>query len=197
MPKTGLDLLAGSYESRDNPMSFQRTMNLYPEASESKAGLMGWPGKTLLSAALAADRGMYDFEGTYLQVMAQSLYTVNMSDGSRVNIGEIAGTARCTFSSNAGQCVIANGEGRVYLYNLTTLSELTDADLNSPYFADMLNNQWIYSNNKTTNAFDVSDAAFPGTVNSLNTASAESAGDVLIRPYVFKQIFMADGVTNV
>lgn len=196
MPTVALDLLGESYESRTKPLEFQRTVNFYPELTSSgKGGLMSFPGTVSVVPDLASnsDRGLYDFEGTTVQVLAQGFYTVNLTLGTRTLIGEILGSARCTFSSNAGLLVIANGSGLIYQYNGSTLSQITDSDLESPYFAAHINNQWIYSNNKTTGRWVSSNAGAPDLVDGLNYATAESNGDILIRPYVFRQQLLLFG----
>ena len=196
MPNVPLDLFGESYESRTKPLEYQRTINLYPEITSSgKGGLMSWPGKSALSAAIGTniERGFYDFDGTYVQVVQTSLYSVDMATGVRTTLGTIDGTTRCVFASNAGLLVIANGSGKVYQYNGTALTEITDSDLESPYFVDHLNNQWIFGNDGTTGRWMTSDAGVPSSVSGLNIATAESKGDVLYRPYVFKQQLLLFG----
>lgn len=196
MPNVSLDLFGESYESRAKPLEFQRTVNLYPEITTSgNGGLMSFPGKSQVIADFSANsfRGAYDFEGTYVAVLADSLYTIDLTAGTRTLIGEVAGSARCTFASNAGFLIIANGEGLIYQYTGGVLSTVTDTDLETPYFVAHLNNQWIYSNNKTTGRWGVSDAGVPSSINGLNYATAESNGDILVRPYVFRQQLLLFG----
>lgn len=198
MPNVALDILGESYESRAKPLENQRTLNMYPEITTSgKGGLMSFPSpvEIIPDVSPEADRGLYDFEGAYYQVVATSLYSVDLSAGTQTLIGSIGGSSRCTFASNAGVMVIANGEGQVYQYNssTSTLSEITDADLESPFYVAQLNNQWIYPNNKTTGRWVVSNAGDAATIDGLNYASAESNGDVLHRPYVFRQQLLLFG----
>lgn len=190
MPNAQLDIFGESYESRAKPLEFQRTVNLYPEITkQGGGGLMSWPGRVSVLPAIGtnSDRGLFDFEGVYVQVLVTTLYSLDLNAGTRTTIGTIPGAARCTFASNAGSLVIANGEGRVFVYDSITLSEITDPELESPFFVDHLNNQWIYGNNKTTDRWVTSNVGTPGTIDGLNYAAAESNGDILIRPYVFRQ----------
>lgn len=196
MPNVALNIIGESYESRGKPLEFQRTVNMYPEVTSSgSAGLMSFPAPVEIIADISpsSERGFYDFEGTFYQVVETSLYSIDFELGARTLIGSIAGSARCTFASNSGVMAIANGEGRIYQYNGTTLTEITDADLESPLYVAQLNNQWIYPNNKTTGRWVVSDAGDPSTIDGLNYASAESNGDILHRPYVFRQQLMLFG----
>ena len=200
MPNAVLDIFGESYESRTKPLEYQRTVNLYPEITTTqKGGLMSWPGPSRVIADFAtdSDRGAYDFEGTYVQVLQTSLYSLDLVAGTRTLLGTIPGTARCTFASNAGLLVIANGEGRIFVYDGVAVVENTDTDLENPFFVAHLNNQWIYSNDKTTGRWVVSNAGAPSTVDGLNYAAAESNGDVLRRPYVFRQQLLLFGAKTI
>ena len=80
MPNVALNIIGESYESRGKPLEFQRTVNMYPEVTSSgSAGLMSFPAPVEIIADISpsSERGFYDFEGTFYQVVETSLYSIN------------------------------------------------------------------------------------------------------------------------
>lgn len=163
------------------------TKNWYPEATpdgRSGAVLLPWWGLQAFGTATETEyRGSHVFNDNLYTVNGTQLYLVN-SAGSYSAIGTILGSGRCIFSDN-GTYMVITCQGNVYSYDGITLTKATDADFESPNANTMLNNQWLYDG--TGDRFCVSDAALPLTIDGLNFAAAESAGDDLVRPYAFNQ----------
>lgn len=189
MPTVAINITGASYKSRSLPLSAQVTQNFYPElvdnqAAKSKFVLHGFPGMKLFGTGNGTDRGMFEHLGTVYRVLSTLLYSVN-SSGIHASLGTIPGTARCIFDGIGSNVVIANGSGSVYVWNGTTLIQVTDPDLESPVSVAHLNNQIIYDGNG--GRFAVSDVGNASSINGLNYATAESNADDLKRVYVFQQ----------
>lgn len=196
--KLPVKFIGGSYKSRSRPLSVQSTVNLYPEynpTGRSDGALQNWPGseRIVTSVAVGADRGSHDFNGVLYKVTGTKLYRVN-SVLAETEIGTIAGSARCIFADNGSNMVIVN-QGTAYSYNGVTLSQITDADLESPDSVAVLNNQFIYDGDG--GRWVVSSPGIPGDIPDVNYASAESNGDDLVRVYVFNQVLYLFGTKTV
>lgn len=190
MPTVPINLTGSSYKSRSLPLSAQVTRNLYPElvdniSAKSRFVLHGFPGMKLFGTASGTDRGMFEHLGTVYRVLSTALYSVD-SSGTHTLLGTIAGTARCIFDGIGSSVVIANGSGTVYVWDGSTLTTVTDVDLESPLCVTHINNQIIYDGDG--GRFASSDVGDATAINSLNYATAESNADDLIRPYTFQQL---------
>lgn len=73
------------------------------------------------------DRGGINWNGLCYRVMGQTLVRIDV-DGSITNIGAIAGTDLVTFDYSFTYLGVAGG-GNLYLYDGTTLTQITDVDL--------------------------------------------------------------------
>ena len=140
--------------------------------------------KNFKTQAGSADRGMLKNQGKLYKVTDTTLYEV-ASDGRHRSLGFIPGSNRCIMSAMGSQIIIANGGGKIYIWDGTTLSQNTDPNLGNPNGVAVLNGQAIYDQG-TGQGFDVSDVGTPGTINGLNNASAESFSDALIIPYAYR-----------
>lgn len=184
-------------ESRSIPSSNQKTINLYPvptPESRTASALMNWPGAKPFSLGLGTgvDRGFHRFQGSLFKVSGGFLQKV-ASNGDQTSIGAIAGINRCIFSNDVNEMVITTG-GTAYSYDGTTLSIITDGDLETPDSNAMLNKQFIYDGDGQR---WVSSAVGDGTdIPAINYAEAESDGDDLRRVYTFRQILYLFGTTE-
>ncbi len=190
MPTIPINLTGSTYKSRSRPLSKQVTQNFYPElvdntAPKSRFVLHSFPGMKLFGTATGTDRGMFEHLGIVYRVLTTTLYSVD-SSGTHTSLGTIAGTARCIFDGIGSNVVIANGSGTVYVWDGTTLTTVTDVDLETPRSVSHLNNQIIYDGDG--GRFATSDVGDATSINGLNYATAESNADDLIRTYVFKQL---------
>lgn len=186
MPTVPIPLVGPSYAHRSKPYSSQVTRNWYPEIhreGKTPTVLLPTPGASLFSSGSGADRGLHVFRGVLYMVAGDTLYSIS-SAGAQSSIGTITGAARCDFISDANNMIVVSG-GNVYSYDGATLTQETDSDFESPQTVAFLNSQAIYDGNG--GRFVVSDAGTLATLNSLNYATAESAGDDLVRVYVLQQ----------
>lgn len=186
-----IELVGATSRGRSKFTNNQYTLNLYPENNDGKLILNSFPGTKAFFAGVATpdDRGAFEHLGVFYQVAAQTLYTVDQF-GARTSRGTIAGTARCQFEGIGTNIVIVTN-GTVYQWNGTTLSQITDSDLESPNSCTHINNQIVYDgNNGRWVSSDVGDAS---SINGLNYATAESHADDLVRVKAFNQILYLFG----
>lgn len=189
MQTVPVNIVGQTYESRSRPLSVQVCRNLYPEvnpSSKTPTALQSFPGNKIFytQSVIGADRGIYRFNDELYKVSGTSLYKYT-STGSEYLIGTISGGSPCVFANNGSVIVIVTG-GVVYQYNGVSLSIATDADFESPNSVAYLKTQMLYDGDG--GRFAVSDAGAPTTITGTYYATAESAGDPLIRVYVFNQI---------
>ena len=190
-----LRVIGGTSENKSPQANSELTKNWYPEITEggrNKAILLPWPGTTAYGTSPnATDRGLHVFKDVLYQVSGTQLYSID-ENGTYSSIGTISGLSRCIFSDNGFQMVIS-ADNSTYAYDGATLTK-GGAEFVSTNASTMLNNQFIYDS--TDDQFFVSDAGDALTINGLNFASAESAGDVLIRPYAYNQwVYMMGAAT--
>ncbi len=181
-----INMTGGTYKHKSLPLSAQVTRNFWPQLQqigETKSDyiLESFPGKKLFgTSAGVLDRGMFEHLNVVYKVTDTTLYTVD-ANGTHTSIGTIPGAARCIFTGINTNVVIVT-EGTVYYWNGTTVSIVTDSDLESPNSASFLNSQVIYDgDNGRFVSSDVGDAT---SISGLNYATAESNADDLIRTYV-------------
>lgn len=186
-----VNLTGGTYKHKSLPLSAQVTRNFWPQLQEdekerSKYILQGFYGQTLFGTQSGGvDRGMFEHKDVLYKVTGSSLYTV-ASDGTHTSRGTIAGSARCIFAP-IGEDIVVVSNGAAYMYDVstTTLSAITDNDLETPQSAAHLNNQVIYDGDG--GRFVVSDVGDSTSVDGLNYATAESDADDIVRVYTFRQ----------
>ena len=197
--------------SRSRQFSAQSTVNLYPETNptgRNNVALMCWPGSVGRAYSPygtnfpdGVNRGLYVFQNELFEVRDEGLYKITstsgvlgysgaVSYGNPTRIGQVYGTGRCVFADDGINLVIV-ADTRVYQYDGTTFSEITDANLDDPNAVAFINNQWIYDG--ADGGFIVSNVGTPGTFNPLNYATAEALGDDLVRPYAFNQLLYLFG----
>ena len=183
-----INITGPSYEHRAKSLNAQRTVGLYPEiidaqAAKSKFILNSWPGLKSFGTSTGANRGIFEHKGILYKVAGTTLYSVDVN-GNHTSLGTVEGTGACMFAG-IGSNVIICSEGRPWQYNGSTVTEITDADLETPNGVAHLNNQIIYDGDG--GRFCTSDVGDATSINGLNYATAESNADNLLRPYVFNQ----------
>lgn len=198
MPNLPVPIVGGTYKHSSLPLSAQRTVNWFPEVTPQGRkiiSLQPTPGARAFSQAAsgAIDRGMFNWNGNLYKVSNATLFKID-SGGTQTSVGTINGTARCAFAGDASLLVIVTG-GLVYSYDGSTLTLQTSAEFEAPDTVAYLNQQAIYDG--ANGRFVVSDAGALATINALNYANAESAGDALIRPFVSGQIVYMFGEESV
>ena len=189
MPTIPLNVTGASYTSRSRPLSAQRTVNFLPEvqqnaSSKSPFVLHSFPGLKAFSVKGGVDRGIFAHQLSLYHVSELELFSVDQAGGSTL-LGTISGTDRCIFAG-IGSNVIVVTDGKAWQWNGTTLTQVTDADLETPRSVAHLNNQVLYDGDG--GRFASSDVGDATSIDGLNYATAESSADGLVRVYVFKQL---------
>lgn len=196
-----INLTGGFDENRSRPLSSQRTINWWPQFQATKKNrseyiLRPYYGlKLFVEHSGDADRGMCINQGVLYKITDQTLYTVD-SIGTHVSLGTIPGSGRCMMKALGGQLVIANGSGLVYIWDGSTLTQNTDANLGTPRGVAVLNSQAIYDDGEGQ-GWVVSDVGEPGTIDGLNYASAESYSDDLLIPAAWRETLYLMGTDTI
>ena len=181
-----VEVVGQTYQHRSRPLSSQVTMNLIPEfqlTGQSQTALISWPGSVNFAQGVGTDRGVHNFNGVLYQVSGTVLQSID-SLGVRTGHGTIAGSNRCIFANDSSTLVITTG-GTGYLFDGTTLSEITDPDFEQGNSVAFLNSQFIYD--ADGGKFQVSSVADPGDLPNNNFATAESSPDDTIRVFTYNE----------
>ena len=191
--------IAGTtHQSRSSALSNQLTQNWYLKVPDNPAArgnlvLMPWPGLALFGSAAGDNRGMLEHRNTLYKVTGATLYKVDTA-GNHVSLGTIPGPDRCILEG-IGSNVVVVSAGRAFQYDGSTVTEITDPDLESPRSCAHLNNQMIYDG--ASARFGVSDVGDATSINGLNYASAESEPDALVRVFTHSQFLYLLGERSI
>lgn len=193
-----IDVVGQSYESLSKPLSAQSSVNLFIEvlpSGKTRSALHTWPGKKAFSTGSGANRGCFHkvWNGNVYTVNGTTLYKVN-SAGTQTSVGTISGAGRCVFDASSSYLYIVTG-GLVYRTDGSTVTAVTDADLETPNSVAHLNQQLIYDGNQ--GRFVTSDVGDGSSISSLNYATAETYFDDLQRVYVFQQTLYLFGTESI
>ena len=134
-------------------------------------------GITKLTAApfTGVDRGGINWNGQCYRVIGNALYLV-YQDGSTLTIGDVGPGGQCTFDYSFDRLAIASG-GRLYYYDGSTLSQVTDPDLGT-----VVDFCWVDGYFFTTDGefLVVTELSDPTQVNPLKYASSEADPDPVL-----------------
>lgn len=122
-----------------------------------------------------ANRGGYRWRGTHYRVMGNSLLAVAQDD-SLTTIGTIAGSDWVTFDESFDYLAI-NGGGLLYLYDGTTLTQVTDVDLGTSLDVVWINGYFVSTDGEFLISSDIND---PFSFNILRYASSEISPDPVL-----------------
>jgi hypothetical protein len=191
-----LQITGASYQSRSRPLSSQRTVNWYQQASKQAKSpfvLMPFPGLLLNSTDAGIDRGFNRMGETLYQVKGQNLYRV--SNGSATNLGIILGVDRCIMANDGENLFIVSITG---VYHYSTISGLinlvTDVNIAGAKSVDFINNQFLYTDPLFTTVSNVGDGT---AANGLNKIGEETNPDSLVRDYVFDELIYRFGTRTI
>lgn len=126
-----IPILSGVYTNEASDFRVAYPYNLIPvpvEQGISKGYLRPADGILPFTAeGPGLDRGGINWNGSCYRVMGTTLVRVE-SSGTIISIGDITGTSQVTFDYSFTYLGI-NGDGKLYLYDGTTLTQITDPDL--------------------------------------------------------------------
>ena len=97
------NIVGGTYESRSDTLSTQRTVNMYQQLNPkvaSQINLQSFPGQKLLQGVDGElDRNTHNMAEVLYRVVDEVLYSVNET-GVHTSLGDITGTNRCVFADD-------------------------------------------------------------------------------------------------
>ncbi len=153
--------------------SYPKNMVPVPTATGISEGYLR-PGEGIveLGTGPGVNRGGINWNGTLYRVMGTKLVSI-ASDNTVTEIGDVGTGGRVTFDYGFTYLAIASG-GRLYLYDGTTLAQVTDPDLGT-----VLDVVWVDGYYMTTDGefLVVTDLDDPFAVNPLKYGSAEADPD--------------------
>lgn len=153
--------------------SYPKNMVPVPKATGVSEGYLR-PGEGIieLGTGPGVNRGGINWNGTIYRVMGTKLVSI-AADNTVTEIGDVGTGGRVTFDYGFTYLAIASG-GRLYLYDGTTLTQVTDPDLGT-----VLDVVWVDGYYMTTDGefLVVTDLDDPFSVNPLKYGSAEADPD--------------------
>jgi hypothetical protein len=183
-----INLTGGTYKHKSLSVSAQNTINFLPQLvddpiTKNKYILNSWVGQKLFATAIGVGRGMFYHKSLMYRVCGNTLYSVN-SNGVHLDLGSIPGTNKCIIDA-LDDYIIIIADRRAFVWDGSSLTEITDSDLQSPDSVTVINKQAIFDGDN--DQFGTSNVGDPFTINGLNYATAESKSDNLVRVYAFEQ----------
>jgi Phage stabilisation protein len=181
-------VVGGCYSDDTRPYSQQDCINWIPEPAEAAGGrsdgiLRQAPGLSLFSSGTGVVRGLRNVEGALFAVIDTALYKV-ATDGSKTNLGTIAGTGRCSLTHNqisgGNEVVIVNGS-QGYVYNTASgvLTQIDDPSFEGSIITGYLN-QFVLHVEPQRRYWFHSDLADAGQYISTDRYEGESNPDRMV-----------------
>lgn len=173
-----------SYVHSSRPVGVERLVNCFAESAppEGKAPsvVMRAPGSVSATAlGSGPGRGVYAWNDSLYAVSGTSLYSVTSGHVATV-IGSISGTALVSWAINATQMVV-NSAPDAYVYNGSTLTQITDVDYTSRGGASSISiDGYILFREPNTGRFFSSDLNDAASYAALFFATAEGFPDNII-----------------
>lgn len=184
-----------TYQHRSRQVASRRLVNCYPEQApplgKSPLALLRAPGiRAWTTLPAGAARGMGIHDGQLYVVGGSTLYRVS-SAGTVTSIGTVSGSGRVKLESIGTQLVIVC-EPNGYVYDGTTLAQITDADFTGRGAADLAAiDGFALFVEPNSGRFFASDIGNASSIGGLSFATAEGAPDDLVAILVdHRQIFL-------
>jgi hypothetical protein len=192
-----VQITGASYQSRSRPLSSQRTVNWYPQASQQAKEpfvLLPFAGLLYKGTAAGADRGFARMSEILYQVKGTSLFEISET-GVHTLRGTVAGTDRCIMSNDGINLYIVSNTA-VYRYSTDTnlITIVTDVNIAGAQSVDFINNQFLYTKTRFTTVSNVGDGS---SANGLNIIGEETEPDDIVRDFVFDELIYRFGVRSI
>jgi hypothetical protein len=191
-PNALFPFVAGAYKSRSPRFDAQRTVNLYPEASESGnsksiAMLIGTPG-TALYNLIGSDtvglgiRGAFKFNATISIIVsgAQVWKLVSTDLNNPVFLGNIPPEfSLVSMATNGSVVMMVTGSSGWFIDPIAeTLTQISDPDFTGGDVVYFLDGYFVW-NKPGTQQFQISEL-YGTDIDTLDFASAEGTPDLLV-----------------
>ena len=202
-------LVGGSNQNRTRAISYERTLNMYPEPVPSGAYpevLLPWPGCKTLSDGTGSGtpRGIYAHHrtGVVYKIVGGLMYSMT-SAGVETLIGSISGTGLVLFESlydsigtiGTKLLITTNDNGYVYDIDAATLTTMTDASYVAGGSVVAINSFVIWQLDK--NNYAVADVGTPTSIQAENISTVASYADDLVQIFRFRETIYMMGATSV
>lgn len=178
--------VGGSYDGRSPSFDAQRTINLYPEGSESKtsrtpAMLVGTPGLSLwATVASQGVRGVIVFSDTVsVWVIGNSVYKASTSAALTLIGTGISGTGPVSMASNGTMIMLVTGVSGYFIdpnAGLTTV--ISDPDFVGADTVDFADGYFVF-NKAGTGQFQITQL-YGTAIDALDFATAEGSPDNIV-----------------
>lgn len=173
-----IPILSGVYSDAKANYRIAYPVNMVAVAVDNgidKAYLRPADGIVLAGIGTGLDRGGINWRDKCYRVMGTSLIRIN-EDNTFTSIGEVGGIGQVSFTYGFDRLAIASG-GKLYYYNGTTLTQVTDTDLGT-----CLDVVWVDGYFMSTDGTNlvVTDLNDPTQVNPLKYGSSEAAPDPIV-----------------
>lgn len=204
MPSVNVDIGQGYYESDALPLANQKCVNLYVQAPQTSSlfpvSLFGTPGlrRVAITGRKNSDknRGAWVKGGIPYFVNGDKIYSLD-SSFNYTELGEVEGSARCSFADNGAQLLVLEPGGKGYIVDETAtpvVQEITDTDFTTtngaPQYVVFIDGYFVASTD--AGKFIVSNINDGMTWDALDFGSAEVDPDGIVAPFVFKnQLYIA------
>lgn len=172
---TDIPLLSGISANEAAEFNLSYPLNLEPVAIDNKIAkgqLRSAAGAVTFATGPGVDRGGVVWQGQHYRVMGTKLVRID-AVGAVSELGDIPGDDLAVFDYSFDRLGIA-ADGKLYYYDLDTLSQVTDSDLGT-----VLDMVWVDSYFMTTDGefLVVTELSDPTQVEPLKYGSAEEDPD--------------------
>jgi len=187
MPKITLPITGGFYQSESLPISAQRCINWIPSIVQTANAaqnevLFPTPGQKSFVTLVGANRGSHEMAEIAFEVNGNTLFQVN-EDKTTVSIGTIEGTGRVSMADNGTKLVIVVPGGRAYVYDGTTLDQITDADYILSDTVSYKDGFFVFTASDGSVFFN-SELNNPSSIRGLDFGTAEIDPDRIVASHV-------------
>lgn len=200
MPKINLPIGGGFYQSRSLPLSAQRLINWVPiipqtaGASTSNA-IFPTPGQKSFLTVGGENRGQDVMAQIDFAVNGNTLFQINENKTS-TSIGTIEGSGLVSMANNGTKLVIVVPGGKSYVYDGTTLVQITDTDFRVSDTVSFKDGFFIFTASDGTVFFN-SALNDPLNYRALDFGTAEIDPDEIVASHVVHNELFIIGVETI
>ena len=194
-----LPIAGGAYQHEITPFSCQTCVNLIPvkaeRASVSESALMDRIGLEQFASLSGEFRCAFEFQGVYITVKGQTLYSVDTS-GNSATLGAILGSGRISYAFNEDYAVFVINNGNGYYYDGSIVTLITDADYLPASSVCFVDGYFVFSALDGSKFF-CSDVNNPASYNALDRSTAEERPDPIVCVFVFNNLLHVAGTQSI
>jgi hypothetical protein len=183
MPRIPIEIPLGFYQSESLPFSAQRCINWIPTVSEGATlnanALMQPSGiEQVIQTGLGACRGAHVMAGVPYFVLGNQLVSLN-EIGTINSLGTISGSVRVSMADNGTNLVVVVPGGDAYVYDTSTLTQITDADFQTSDSVGFYRGFFVFTTTDGKQLF-TSNLNQPLVFDALDFGSAEGDPDRIV-----------------